>query len=784
MAFNKYFFNSAIFCLTCICLTSISFNALAETFTIEILQKGTGNPVADATVVIKESGEYDTTNEQGGLVFEDATLPLNVKVLNVGYETLEQQVLNKSITLYLEPLNVEGELIEVVEERVVEKASKIILQKEELRSVAGTQGDPIKMIETLPGVVTQSGGDPNAIYVRGSSGAENSFWVNRLPVDYLFHVWGISVINPSLVDNFNIFLGGFPVEYNDVLGGVIDIQLRKPKTDRLHQTYRVALNESAALIEGPINDKQSFYVAARASYIDKALGPFVDDISRLLSDDESDVSIITLPKYWDAQANWHYKMPKGSLDLLYFGSNDGLAVDINKLEDSDPDVLGRLSVDFGFHTVGFNMRQSISPKFTGVLTSSVKRGHTKFTIGSDKEGNPFGVDIVVNEGLFHPQLIWNPIANHELTFGSTTNYGVYPVNLNIGSLPTEENATSGRFSDTKKYQIDDTMRLASSSPYAKWRWTWNKLNTTFGLRYSKLRGTGGIDMSATSPRVSLEYQSTEKLLLTGSWGRYVQIPDPAQLLRNYGNPMLGYTEAEHRIAGVQYKFSKLWMLQTEVYYKPMQRLVLTRPFEDPPDNYRNDGEGEAYGFDFLIKREYGNRKMGWLSYSYAKSIRTLIDGVNRDFSADQPHTLSLVWSQPFTGSWSKWSWGFKLQAGSGQPYTPVVGRVAMCEGDNGVEICPSQSTAKDNENLSYWNPIFAERNILRRPFFHQLDWRIDRLIRYNTWTMKVYLDVLNITLQQASVGDDYGKDYEDYRAPKKTGAPAIPLPFLGVEATF
>jgi len=766
--------------------------SIADTLTITVFQKGTGDPVEDATVVIKNNGDYDSTNHSGEIKFEDITLPVEIKVLSSGYETIEQKVETNKLEIYLEPLTIEGEGIEVVEERIKEKASKIVLQQEELRSVAGTQGDPIKMIETLPGVITNSGGggdgggDPNAIYVRGSSGGENSFWINRYPVDYLYHFWGISVVNPSLVNNFNIFLGGFPVEYDDVLGGVIDIELRKPKTDRLHQTYRIALNESAALVEGPINKNQSFYVAARASYIDKVLDPFIDDIQEALKDEESetDVSVITLPKYWDAQANWHYNLSKGSMDLFYFGSNDALAFDIKQLDTSDPDILGKLDVDFGFHTFGFNLRTALTKKTTAIVTTSIKRGHQLTTFGTDDNGEPFGIDITITQSLLHPQLLFNPIKNHEFTVGSHINYGVYPVDVNISSFPTEENFTGRNFSSQEKFRVNDTMKLASASPYLKWRWTWEKLTTILGGRYTKVRGTGGIDMMDYSPRVTFEYQLTKKLLATTSWGRYIQTPNEAQLLKGYGNPELEFTVAEHRIIGMQYQYNPLWSIKMEAYQKPMKNLVLTRPFEQPPNNYKNDGEGEAYGFDVLIKREYGNRKIGWLSYSYSKSSRTLIDGSNRDFSADQPHALSLVWSQPFTGSWKKWSWGLKLQAGSGQPYTPVVGRVAMCNTAADVDVCPDQENADDDSNLAYWNPIYAERNILRRPFFHKLDLRVDRLIRYNTWTLKLYLDLLNVTMQEFGVSDDYGKNYENYNNPKKSGFPAIILPFFGVEASF
>lgn len=47
--------------------------------------------------------------------------------------------------------------------------------------------------------------------------------------------------------------------------------------------------------------------------------------------------------------------------------------------------------------------------------------------------------------------------------------------------------------------------------------------------------------------------------------------------------------------------------------------------------------------DVLIKREYADRKMEWLSYSYARSTRRNdATGDERDFSGDQPHTLAVV----------------------------------------------------------------------------------------------------------------------------------------------
>ena len=777
----------------------MSFSAWAEKLEVKILQKGSGEPVFEATVLVKLSEDYDVTNSEGLVTFDDVILPIDLKILAAGYETIEQQINESKITFYLEPLGVDVDALVVVEDRMLEKASKVVLQKQELRNVAGTQGDPIKMIETLPGVIKNVNGelfasDHNAFFVRGSSGAENSFVMQRLPVDYLYHLWGISIINPTLVDNFNIFLGGFPVDYKDVLGGVVDIQLRKPKTDRLHQNYRIAINESSALVEGPINEKQSFYVAARASYIDRVLQLFIDDIQESSNDDGEDLDFIMLPRYWDAQANWHYEMPKGDIDLLYFGSSDRLIVNINKTSDFDPDIIGRANYNVGFHSVGANLTQRLSSNVSALITSSFKRSHLELTLGKDEVGQPFGYAVDLDQLFLHPQLIWRPKSsagfnakfNHEFTVGNIVEFSNYSGIVNSDQLEAEENPDVGNFSSRRKFKTDLAMQIVEGSSYAKWRWTWDKLKTTFGLRYSKVRGTNGIDMSDISPRLSLEYQTTKKLLLTASWGKYIQTPDPVMLITNFGNPGLGYTKAEHRIAGVQYKINDLWLVQTEAYYKPMEKLVLTRQFKDPPDNYGNDGEGKAYGFDVLVKREYSNRKMGSLSYSYAKSSRTLINGSVRDFSGDQPHSISLVWNQPFTGSWTKWSWGVKFQASSGQTFTPVVGRVAMCNvSGGGVDICPNQFNASSNEDISHWRPIYSKKNLLRRPFSHKVDLRIDRLIRYNTWTMKIYLDILNVTMQSRGGGEAYGRNYNNYANPQKTTSfPPIPLPFLGIEANF
>ncbi|HFE37672.1 MAG TPA: hypothetical protein ENK06_04515, partial [Gammaproteobacteria bacterium] len=546
---------------------------LAANLSVTVLEKGSGDAIEGATVVLGESGEYDVTDETGNILFEDIAAVTKIKILNPGYETLEKNVHKntQTITLYLLPISVDGETLEVVEDRIQEKTSKIILTEPELRRIPGTAGDPLKVVTTLPGVVSGSGqGGPGALYVRGSGREDNGVLINRIPVEYLFHFGDLSgispsTINPSLIKDFNAFLGGFPVEYDDKLGGILDVQLRNPRNDRRHYNMRLAIHEAAFLVEGPVqekNDNDSFYVAGRMSYLDRILTP--KTINKLINaqaseEEKNDFTIVTLPRYYDAQANWHRELKKGFLDVYYFAAGDSLAANLNATEDTDPELVGDLSIDLSYHSVGVNWLHRYNNALTQIGTWSIRRFNANQQIGTDTlTGESFFVDTKNTFATFDPQLKWRINNKHELTFGSNISRIWTPIDLYISVLPTEDNVNFN-FTTSEKFRIDTVLRAGMISPYVKHRWAISdKLNSTIGLRYSYLKASGGIEMSAFSPRAAIEYQINKQLLLTASWGKYVQFPEGATIVSGIGNPRMGFTEAEHRILGLEYRPVPRW----------------------------------------------------------------------------------------------------------------------------------------------------------------------------------------------------------------------------------
>ncbi len=753
----------------------------AGELSITILQKGTGDPVEGATVVLKGNAVYEQTDRQGIVLFPSVSAQSEtaldmVKVLGQGYQTLEETITagRTQLTLYITPNLAEMEGLEVVEKRKVEKVSKVVISKKELLAAPGTQGDPIKILQSLPGVVSAGGSGTGQVYMRGSEAQETLYWVDQLPVGYLYHWGGLnSVINPALVSDFNVFLGGFPVEYGDFLGGAVDVKLRAPKEDRIHTNLHLGTYESSFLVEGPLGDsgKDSFYLAARRSYIDLIFSPA--ELSKLAGGDSKN-TIVQVPTFYDAQALYRHETDAGYIDLQYFSAGDQLEVALNDAAIRDPEVAGALRVDISSQTYGVNWKEQWTPDISSHLTTGYNRTSQYFQIGSDPYGTPYFTDIVSNSYFAHPSVDWQVSSRGLTTIGLDSGYLDLPLELYIAAPTGNAPPTQGGFTSQPKYKVKRELIAGHHAPYLKYQHQWSeRWKTAIGLRYTYSWGDQGGNapiyrQEGFSPRLSGEFQLSDSTTILASWGDYYQMPQGFQLLADFGNPRLSFTRAEHRILGVEQKLNELWSLKVEGYHKPMRDLVVSIEGASPPDNYLNQGKGLAYGFDLFLKRKYENRTMGWLSYSYAHSERTdLNSGVTSSFAGDQPHTFTAVWGQPFTddqGQDSDWDWGIKLQAHSGQPYTPVVGRV-------------------QEAGTGRWLPVYGGYNSKRLPLYAKLDVRFSKEVLYDTWKMKYVFDIQNVTFRQNVSGYKYADDYSDYNSPTVVSRDLF-LPFFGIEAEF
>lgn len=742
-------------------------------FTIKVLEKGSGVPIEGASVVLDESEIYETSNENGDVTFTGADWPKKVKVLAAGYEVLIQELpAERDFTeVYLVPIIVEGEGLEVVAERIIEKASKLSLEKEELLLAPGSGGDPLKTIFSLPGVVMAQDGT-GGVYMRGSGAADNIIWVDRVPIGYLYHWSGEqSTIHPAIIEDMNIFLGGYPVEYGDSLGGVIDVRLRTPENDRMHYNLDISTLASSILLEGPVGSADgngSFFLAGRRSYIDLLFSPTEFNDLFEDTDDENPDQITKVPEFYDYQGIYNHKLTEGNLEFYIFGAGDTMAMELNDSAKSDPHLQGELSSTISYLTIGLNWKQKWSANLDQTIALAYAGIEEDVELGRDDSGAPFFIKDEINHYMLQPEWCWKLNNDHRIFTGLSLNYYDIPVDIYISRAPTEDDIDFD-FTSLEKRHFNETLYGTGVAPYVKQRLQWtDRMATILGLRYSDVRVSGGFRSQDFSPRGTVEYALTQDTLLTATLGRYVQMPEGGVILENFGNPGMDITKAEHRILGIEHQLTPLYSIKTEVYHKEMTDLVIPLDQNDPPDNFANEGEGEAWGLDVFFKRKQQDRKMGWMSFSYSKSERTNnITGITRDFSGDRPFSLTLVWGQPFPGIGYKWLWSFRFTTHSGTPYTSVTGR---------HREDPADPTSR-------WIPEYGEHNGERTSTYYKLDLRFDREFMFNEWKMKFYIDLQNATFQENIIGYDYGPEYEDVNNPTPI-TDMLFFPFFGVESKF
>jgi hypothetical protein len=287
-----------------------------------------------------------------------------------------------------------------------------------------------------------------------------------------------------------------------------------------------------------------------------------------------------------------------------------------------------------------------------------------------------------------------------------------------------------------------------------------------GIRFDGHLLNGTNHLSA-DPRLVLRYAVNSDWTAKTYAGVFHQPPAPEALDFQFGNPDVGLERSLHFGLGAEWKFAKDWLADGEVYFVDRQNLVR---FNDDgefdretnelmPINFLNSGVGDTVGLELLIKREVTQNLYGWLSYTLSKTRQRATP--NRDYipnGFDQRHTLNAV------ASWrlgSGWEVGGRYRLSTGRPDTEVVD--STFDADSGG-----------------YSPVEGEFRAARRGTFNQLDVRAERTWLYDTWSLGVYLDILNVLNLENEEAIQF-----DYRFRDSAPITSVPfVPTLGVRGKW
>ena len=727
----------------------------------KVVEKGSRRPLAGANVYVMGRDDLFTTTDNDGIfelqvtdggsyeisaVAVDFRKPRPTKVV-----ISDAQQTPSKLTLYLMPTALAPVVIQA--ERNEDRVGKTVISGQELEEVPGSGGDPLKAVQSLPGVTT--GNDASsAPAVRGSRPGDNAYYLDDIEVGYLYHLGGlISVVPADLVSDFNLFASAFGPQYGDVIGAVFDVGLRNPRTDRFGAKIDVSLLASELLVEGPISKNQSFFLSARRSYLDLLI--------KNINNQDRGVSVV-VPNYYDYLGKYVWDIDSNNRLKLYLnGAGDEISIEI--AEDSDIARNEPVFAGESFSNTNYHNQSLVWDSKAGTSNNSLIVGH-RTTAADSKTGTAFKLSSDWNTWFLRDAFRYRAIKRHDITLGG--GYDKYAIGINADGVNSHCTAFNpdqcNDYTDAQRASLHDTVHVNFWNAFVKDRWRLaDKVTWITGARYT---AEDYLNTEYVEPRLGLEWELTPKTLFTMGWGKYHQFPSGRYVLENFGNPHLSQIQSDHWVMGVEAKLDKFWFVKSDLYYKSFDNFIVA----DDTQNFVNGASGKAYGIEFLLKRNPVDALSGWLSVTLSKSERHVdATGQTFPFSYDQPVIVTLVSTYKFS---PKFHMGVKWNYHSGSRYTPITG------GD--------QIAGKGTPEISddRYTPILGANNSARFPDYHRLDLRFDYDWYFNTWKLQTYFEMINVYNQCNVAGYDYDRQYNVESKKKVCQLPMIPS--FGVQAEF
>jgi hypothetical protein len=660
----------------------------------------------------------------------------------------------------------EAEVIRVVGS----KEAGIELSSEKILKVPGAGNDPLRAVESLPGVVLANGFAPA---VRGSSPNDMYYQTDDVPVGNVFHNDGSSTLYPNLIQSFELKTGAWESEFFDSVGGVIDTKLRDPKMAEFSGSADFSLLRVGALVESQLTETSAFYFAARQSLIHLYIDALLDD---------EDFSFTQAPINNDYQFKYINNInPDNKITVQATGSNDDVELlfsDDSKFVKQNPDLKGGIGAASYYHNQSVVWLNESDYGQTKVITNRLERS-ADFQIGQIVDLDAITTDYLLK--VHNTQLIGNGLLKAGLDYRQQN--VDYTVSGKSSPCNQEfEECAPTYYSDSTSEQ--DVIDINFVSAFADYDWDFaDSVTLRLGGVYSYNSFT---EQGIVEPRLGVNWQLNADYKVKLGYGKHHQwFREYKYLSETFGAVDLKQVESTHYVAGIQYEGLSDWAWRLEAYYKDMDKLIVSNPEKQATDqsgaevsdpnvqSYINGATGKAYGIEFLINKAISNDWYGWLSIAYSKTEReNQITGDSFNYAFDLPWIVNVVMNYEIAENWQL---GARWRYQSGSLYTPIEGAAPVYPlGENGQP--------DTNQEVVFYDPIEGGFNSQRLDTFHRLDVRVDYETYWWGLPTNIYFEVLNLYGQKSLVGYDYNEDYTEKEPEYQF--PEMPIPSVGIQIEF
>ncbi|MFA5857885.1 MAG: TonB-dependent receptor [Elusimicrobiota bacterium] len=676
----------------------------------------------------------------------------------MGYESKQTEVdviADINLDVALHEGNVPS-LNEIVVSAEKEKAvvSKQEVRKEEIqRAMKNYFDDPLKILQTMPGVV-RANYFSSMMYVRGGEPWENAGVWDGIYLPVLYHYGGLlSVYNLSLIENIAFYTGAYPAIYGNALSSVINVNNRRGDYKKIKGSFTLGLISSSLNLEVPVPllEESSFIIGMRRTYYDLLLNLLINKQG------------IMFPYYYDIQGNFTFKTGKSKFTLSGLYSFEEINMAVNPSTGIAAGVsVSALSLS---ETPVVSLQWLYKPAESFYL--NLIAGWTKQYSKSDLSADLSSFSITDELNISATKVQYFYLYNYSTSYL----YNVKPVfhfipseiqhlqaGIDVQQYPDIKEVFDMEYSYTNlnnrnrvvKTVMESTSTATLYCPFIQDEISLfnEKLTLLPGCRMTYLDFNG---QTVTEPRFSAEYSISQNDTVKLAVGKVTQFIAEPRVLKDKDKSGLKLPEAWHYVAGYEKDIAEGVLLRTELFYKDYSNLIL---FES--NNFNSTASNNMYGYSrglelFVEKKKSGNTNLsGWISAALLDSRRVIssklssgsIIPVNEEFYPDQDRrfNMSIVVDWKISTKLMLYS---EFDYTTGSPYTPITG---------------ATKRVYSSGNVSY-QPVYGKYNSERLPDYHTLDVKLDYKFKSFGIESSCFLQVNNLYNHTNVMGYDYSRDY-------------------------
>lgn len=688
-----------------------SFNTLGQNFSTvagNVTDRQTGEPLFGVSIISSNPDWGTISDEQGNFSLKVPAEDSMALIFSyIGYETKRIFAICPSECFIKVQLNSGISLQEIVISSNSFEAQKNAVQMsvsaltaEQIAKIPMILGenDALKALQLKPGIPSGSE-STTGIFVRGGGSDQNLFLLDDAVIYNASHLFGFfSTFNTDILQNINLYKGGFPARYGGRLSSIIDINSKKGNDQKIKGKGGIGIISSRFALEGPIKkEKSSFLVAGRRTYFDM--------FTRALNKQNSSSNI---PNYFFYDFNFKLDFSLGPKDQLSFVGYLG--------KDDFEFISDFFNFNFNWGNQSSSLRWVHNWSSNFLAKTSISISDYQYNINNEVTGFNFGLGSGINDLQFKTDFLYNLSPNHEIQFGwNATNHYFEIGRLKGGSLDGVVSFSSGNNLSALEWGGYFSNEVAINS----------LLKINLGLRVS---GFVQNKKSYILPelRLASNFSINDHLAFKASYSEMIQY---LHLVRSAGvglptdiwypstNSVL--PERSKQIAmGWLWIINPKWKVNLEGYYKEFSNVL---EFVDAAQLFVNNnledefaiGDGYARGIELEIEKREGDFT-GWIGYTLAFVNRGNFSPLSPKASFNQKGYFSPPYDRRHDFSlvlFYEVSKRLKLSAtlvyGSGDLAWLPTGRTYFQD----VVIGNTEPVV----------PIFQDRNNFRLPAYHRLD---------------------------------------------------------------